>query len=244
MKIGVLQTGLVADELVNRFGEYDRVFGVLMRRVDPEIEIQGWRVVEGEMPARPDEADGWIISGSKHGVYEDHDWLPPLKDFIRACAKARAPIIGVCFGHQVMAEALGGHAEKSEKGWGLGPHHYDFADIPAWMSRTPERITIHAIHQDQVMALAPDATRLASSPFCENAVLLYGAPEAPYAISLQPHPEFTDAFARDLMHARRGHAFPEAETDAALSRLGAPLNDDWAAGWFLDFLRMPKTAAD
>lgn len=240
MKIGVLQAGLVAEDLVADHGEYDAVFGRLVRRADPDVEIEGWRVVEGAFPAGPQDADGWIITGSKHGVYEDHAWLPPLKDFIRACAAARAPVIGVCFGHQVMAEALGGRAEKSPKGWGLGPHRYDMTALPGWMDAAPDVITIHAVHQDQVTTAPPDATRIASSPFCENAALLYGDPDRPYAISIQPHPEFTDRFAADLMRSRRGGAFPADETDAALSRVGAPLDDGWAAQWFIDFLRLHK----
>lgn len=240
MKIGILQTGLVAEALVGEHGEYDEVFGRFLRRAAPDIEVRGWRVVEGDLPERPDEADGWLITGSKHGVYEDHDWLPPLKDFIRACAAQRAPVIGVCFGHQVMAEALGGRAEKSPKGWGLGPHRYEMLARPDWMADAPDSISIHAVHQDQVTVTPPDATRLAASPFCENAALLYGDADAPYAISIQPHPEFTDDFAEALMKSRRGNAFPPAETDAALSRVGDPLDADWAARWFIDFLQMHK----
>lgn len=188
MKIGVLQAGLVPDELAPEHGEYDRVFAELVRRADPSVEIEGWRVVEGEFPPAPDAADGWIVSGSKHGVYEDHEWIPPLKAFIRAAAKMKRPMVGVCFGHQIMAEALGGRAVKSEKGWGLGPHGYDVIARPSWMSTAPDRLNIAAVHQDQVTELAPDATRLATSAFCENAALAYGDPERPYAISISAAP--------------------------------------------------------
>lgn len=244
MKIGILQAGLVPEEISGEFGEYDRIFAEFMRRADPALEFQGWRTVEGEFPASPDEADGWIVSGSKHGVYEDHAWIPPLKDFIRAAAKMGAPVVGVCFGHQIMAEALGGRAEKSQKGWGLGPQEYEVSLRPSWMSDAPARLRIGAVHQDQVTVTPPDATRIATSAFCENAALLYGDIERPYALSIQPHPEFTVEFLTRLITARRGVGLPEKDADSALAALDGErppaLDGDWAAKWFLDFIDMHK----
>lgn len=236
MKLGVLLAGPVNEKLVGTYGEYDRVFRDFLSPHDPSLEFPAWRVFDGELPAGPDEADAWIISGSRHGVYDGFDWIEPLKDFIRACRDAGAPMIGVCFGHQIMAEALGGRAEKSEKGWGLGPHDYDVGDMPGWTPPPPARLTIHALHQDQVTALPPDATRVASSPFCENAALIYGDPERPYGISIQPHPEFSDGWTRDLLDVRKD-AFPPDLHAEALRRTGAPLSRDWAARWFLAYLK-------
>ncbi|MGB0506357.1 MAG: type 1 glutamine amidotransferase [Pikeienuella sp.] len=242
MKIGVLIAGHIATALQAKYGQYDRSFAELLAPVDPEIEVISWDVVSGEMPSGPDQADGWIITGSKHGVYEDHPWIEPLKTFIRSCAAERSPLIGVCFGHQIMAEALGGKAEKSHKGWGLGPTDYATHDIPTWMGDTPPEITINAIHQDQVTKLPPDARRIASTDFCENAALLYGDAESPYAISIQPHPEFSDEYAHDLLQLRRGNAFPADLADAGLSRVGETMSNEWAAKWFVDFLMqsLPK----
>lgn len=244
MRIGVLLAGLVAEELVPRWGEYDRFFKALLARAEGEpVEVEAWRVVEGEFPPGPEAADGWIISGSKHGVYENHAFIPPLKDFIRAAASARAPMVGVCFGHQIMAEALGGRAEKSAKGWGLGLHEYRLTAIPRWMDGAPERLSLPAVHQDQVVEAPPEATRLAGSEFCENAILAYGDPERPWAFSIQPHPEFTETFLRELIALRRGASFPEDRADEALAPLaaGASAHDgDAAARWIRDFFLMHK----
>lgn len=237
MKIGVLQCGLVHEALVPDFGEYDQVFGNWLSAHDPSLSFQGWVVEHGEFPDSPADMDGYILSGSKHGVYEDHDWLPPLKDFIRACAAARVPMIGVCFGHQVIAEALGGKAEKSDKGWGLGRGEYETVSPPAWMAGTPDQIAVHAVHQDQVVVAPADATTVARSAFCEHAALVYGDVENPYAISIQPHPEFTDKFLSDLVTVRRGTVFDETLSDAAITGTGQELSRDWAAKWFIDFLR-------
>lgn len=237
MKIGVLQCGLVHEALVSDFGEYDQVFGNWLSAHDPSLSFQGWVVEHGELPDSPSAMDGYILSGSKHGVYEDHDWLPPLKEFIQACAAEKVPMIGVCFGHQVIAEALGGKAVKSDKGWGLGRGEYETTARPSWMVDTPDQIAVHAVHQDQVVETPPDATVVARSSFCENAALVYGDVEKPYAISIQPHPEFTDKFLTDLVTQRRGTVFDEALSDAAIGGTGRDLSRDWAAKWFVDFFR-------
>lgn len=237
MKIGVLIAGHIAQALQPKYDRYDRSFAEMLHPVDPSLEVVGWDVVSGEMPAAPTDADGWIITGSKHGVYEDHPWIDPLKSFIRDCAAARSPMIGVCFGHQIMAEALGGKAEKSDKGWGLGPTDYPTQNLPGWMSGAPAELTVTAIHQDQVVTRPPEATLIASTDFCENAALLYGDPDKPYAISIQPHPEFSDEYSHDLLALRRGNAFPADLTDAALARVGQPMSNEWAAKWFVDFLK-------
>ena len=243
MRIGVLIAGLTAEKLTPEWGQYDRFFATLLEQSGEPFSVVGWRVVEGEFPEGPEAADGWIISGSKHGVYEDHAFIPPLKAFIRDAAASRVPMIGVCFGHQIMAEALGGRAVKSEKGWGLGLHEYETLDRPEWMADAPERLSLPAVHQDQVVDIPHNATRLGASPFCENAMLAYGDPERPWAISIQPHPEFTVPFARELIALRRGVAFPEDRADNALAGLDAPEpahDGDWAARWFRDFLLMHK----
>lgn len=237
MKIGVLNCGPVADELAPRYGEYDRVFADWLGAHDPALEFAGWNAHLGELPAGPDEADGWILSGSKYGVYEGHDWLTPLKDFIRAAAAASSPMIGVCFGHQIMAEALGGRAEKWPHGWNLGLRSYRTGSLPRWMAGAPASPALQAVHQDQVTAPPDDATTVMSGEGCPHAALVYGDPERPYAITIQPHPEFSDPFMRELVEIRRGTAFPVDQSDAALAALGSPTDRDWAANWFLTFLR-------
>lgn len=237
MKIGVLNCGPVAEELAPRYGQYDRVFADWLGARDPSLSFTGWDAHLGALPADPDEADAWILSGSKYGVYEDHDWIAPLSDFIRAAAVQRKPMIGVCFGHQIMAEALGGRAEKWSGGWNLGRRVYETGSLPAWMADAPARPALHAVHQDQVTAPPPDARTVMTGDGCAHAALVYGDPEKPYAITIQPHPEFSDPFMKDLVELRRGAAFPVDQSDAALAALGAPTSRDWAADWFLAFLK-------
>lgn len=237
MKIGVLSCGPVARDLVGEYGEYDRVFRDWLGAYDPSLTFDGYDVHKSQFPDGPDAADAWILSGSKYGVYEEHDWIEPLKAFIRDCVAAEAPMIGVCFGHQIMAEALGGKAEKWSGGWNLGPKTYATADFPDWTPELAEAVTLHAIHQDQVTTPPPDATVVMRHDQCAAAALVYGDMAKPYGISIQPHPEFSDEYTGQLIELRRGNAFPEPDSAAALGDLGAKLDRDWAAAWFLAFLK-------
>ena len=243
MQIGILQTGRVNPALVGRHGEYPDMFAALLSRADPGLRFRTWAVVDGEVPDDPAACDAWLVTGSKHGVYDDEPWIAPLKAMLRGARAARRPIVGVCFGHQIVAEAFGGRAEKSERGWGCGVHQYGVKRRPAWMADAPDRIAWHAMHQDQVTAVPDDATLLAASPFCPNAMLAYGDPEMPYAISVQAHPEFGTDYARELVAMRTGAAIPPDVAATAMQSFGAPVHGDAFARWVLACLCSHKAGA-
>ena len=243
MKIGVLQTGTVAPELSDEHGSYVTMFERMLQRADPSFTAMLWDVNEKhEIPASPQEAEGWIITGSRHGVYEDHPWIDPLKEFLRTTHAAQVPMVGVCFGHQILAEALGGAVAKSDRGWGCGIHEYTLRDRPVWMDQPAQTIAIHAMHQDQIVKLPPGATVLAESPFCPYAALAYGET----AMSIQPHPEFDGAFQRGIINLRRGGAIPEKIADTALAGIDGPTDSDMFGRWITNFFRhaaaQPKAA--
>ncbi len=237
MKIGILETGEVQSDLKVIHGDYPSMFRELLSNVDPALEFAVVRVVGGEMPAAPSQADAWLITGSRHGVYDNLPWIEPLKAFLRNCVTAHIPIVGICFGHQILAEAMGGRVVKSDRGWGLGVQDYELVSRPSWMADAPDQFAVGAVHQDQVVALPEGATVLARSPHCQYAALAYGDPESPDAITLQPHPEFDAKFLDDLLVARSGTVFPSEQVVAArasLSREGA--GPDWAR-WIVAYLR-------
>lgn len=241
MLIGILETGRVPDDLSPRHGEYTPMFETWLRQAEPGFSLRGYAALDGEFPVSPTECDAWLVTGSKHGVYDDLPWIEPLKAFLRASRAAGQPIVGVCFGHQILAEALGGRAVKSGKGWGLGIHEYDVLHRPDWMAGAPDNFAIHAMHQDQVTAIPEDATVLAASRFCEYAMLAYGDPEAPDAISIQPHPEFTESYARDLVEIRSGVAIPSDLSAEALATFGRTVHRQDLARWCAGYLRTTIT---
>ena len=238
MRIGILVTGYVPEHMAEEHGEYPEQFRKLYQAVDPSVEVVSVDILAGEMPAAPGACDAWVITGSKYGVYDDLPWIEPLKEFLRQARRAGVPLIGICFGHQLMAEAFGGRAEKSAKGWGCGVHDYALEQRPGWLSDTRNGFAMHAMHQDQVTEIPADATRLASSTFCDYALLAYGNAEAPDAISIQPHPEFSVGYARGLVELRKGELIPDETAKKAFDTFGSPVDGDAFARWSLSYARL------
>ena len=240
MKIGILETGKVNPALLPAHGPYVPMFRNFLHRADPTIEVKGWDIVdEGHIPASPHDADGWIITGSKFGVYDNLPWMEPLKAFLRETYAAKVPMVGICFGHQILAEAMGGRVEKSRRGWGCGVHSYTLHGSEPWMTGAArDGIDVHAMHQDQVVEKPAEARVIASSKFCDYAGLAYGD----HAISIQPHPEFDAAYEGDLIALRRGDdGIPHDVADRAMRTLETGVDNDLVATWVVSFF---ETALD
>ncbi|WP_449394633.1 type 1 glutamine amidotransferase [Devosia riboflavina] len=181
----------------------------------------------------PTRLEGIVITGSPAGVYEDHDWLPPLREFIRRAYEAKTPMLGICFGHQIMADALGGDVRKSEKGWGLGRHAYRVANRPDFMAGAPETLSIACSHQDQVIVPPNEAEVILASDFTPNAGLFYKSGKA---LSFQPHPEFHDDYALALVELRRGRA-PEEVVEQGVASFAQSSDSDQMADYIGKFFR-------
>ncbi|MBC7139922.1 MAG: type 1 glutamine amidotransferase [Defluviimonas sp.] len=225
MLIGILQTGQSPDVLRDETGDYPEMFQALL--ADHDLTFRSYHVEAMEFPKDVHECDGWLITGSRHGVYEDHPFIPPLEAFIRKAHEARVPMVGICFGHQIIAQALGGRVERHAGGWAVGPQDYDFGG---------ETLTLNAWHRDQVVERPAGAERAATSPFCENAALVYGD----RAFTVQAHPEFSPGFVRGLMRTRGKGVVPEPLLEAAEARLDAPSSSAVIARKIADFFKQPR----
>lgn len=224
MRIGILITGHPPDTLMHG-GLYDQYFARLLE--GHGFTFQGWAVCDGTFPEGVDAADGWLITGSKHGAYEDHDWIPPLEDFIRAAHAARKPMIGVCFGHQIIAQAMGGRVEKFDAGWAVGATDYDLNGTTT---------TINTWHQDQVVKKPDSAEVFASNAFCEYAGLLYGD----LMWTIQPHPEYDADFIDGLIRTRGKGVVPDTLLSEASARLEAPTDRMDVAEMMAAFFRKER----
>jgi len=223
MKVAVLETGRPPGNLADEFGHYPAMFRQLL---GSGFEIESFDVQAGKLP--PTAAHHvYMITGSPAGVYDPLPWIEPLKRFIREADHAK--MVGICFGHQVMAEALGGHVEKSEKGWGAGLHRYTVIRSEPWIDAAGT-IAIPASHQDQVILQPPNTNVVAASDFTPLAALAWT--DRP-AISFQFHPEFSPAFAKALIE-KRYDAVPNP--DATIASLDAPNDNAVVAGWIRNFL--------
>jgi GMP synthase-like glutamine amidotransferase len=222
MKIGILLVGRASEDLVDEYGTYAEMLIALINTEEQVFEFKTFNILDNEFPKDHLECDGWIVTGSPHGVYEDHSWIPTVSQLINNVYEANLPIFGVCFGHQLIAQALGGHVEKSEKGWGLGLHTYQVNNKPDYMSNLSEEVTLNICHQDQVLQPPQGATVYAKSEFCENA----GFYIKDKVLTMQAHPEFLVDFTKALLTARRDVTIPKEFVDPAL--VGLKNNPDSA----------------
>ncbi len=221
--IGILQCGAAPTALRPAFGDY----GAMCQRVlAPGQDSVIYDVTSGDLPPI-DACTGYVLTGSPAGVYDKLPWIPPLLDFVRQ-AKGRARLVGICFGHQAMAQALGGEVIKSPKGWGIGVHRYAIPAPTPWMDG-PAPIHVAASHQDQVVTLPPGARVVAESAFTPFAGLDYGD-----AISFQFHPEFDPAFGKALIETR-GDNYGALAAPALASYTG-PDDSGRVRGWIGRFL--------
>ncbi len=226
-RIAILETGAPPPRLAPAYGDYPAMFRALL---GDGFETATFDVQAGELPD-PDAFDGAIVTGSAAGVYEGHPWIPPLLDWIRS-AKGRVRLVGVCFGHQAMAEALGGRVEKSERGWGVGLHRYEVAAHEPWMEPPAATIAIPVSHQDQVVTPPPGARVILASAFTPWAGLAWGDD----AISFQCHPEFSPVYAAALVEGRVDR-IPPAVASEALASLKTPDDRAVLGAWIRRFLR-------
>ncbi|WP_286237773.1 glutamine amidotransferase-related protein [Neptuniibacter halophilus] len=235
MKIGILATGITPDELLNEYGSYADMFVQLFDQAQRKFEYEVFDVREGEFPGGAEQCDGWIITGSKFNVYQNLPWMQQLKQLILEIHAANKPMIGICFGHQIIAEAFGGKVDKYPGGWGVGLHSYELRGATQFIKAAPTSFTISAMHQDQVLNKPDNAQVFACSDFCQYAGLIYDD----RIITFQAHPEFNVSYEEALVDLRKGAVIPTDTAEQGLTTLrsdNAATDSVAVAHWMADFL--------
>lgn len=232
MKLTLIQPTDVPAPLRDQFGAYHRMFERMFAGRD--FEFEPIKLSDGQPLPDPSTLEAALIMGSAAGVYDTHyAWMEPLRDFIRGAYAANTPMIGICFGHQIMADALGGDVRKSDKGWGLGRHVYGVTARPDFLGGDLPEFAIACSHQDQVIGPPNEADVFLASDFTPNAGLLYRNGRA---MSLQAHPEFDDDYTVALAEMRRGKA-PDPVIEDAKQSMSRPSDSGEMTDYLAAFLR-------
>lgn len=238
MRIGILQCDDVMSSLQPLYGNYPQMFAEQLRAQLPACELPVYRVLDGELPDSHDECDAWLITGSRFGVNDGLPWIDALCGFVRTLWEHQRPLIGICFGHQLMARALGGTVRQSERGWGVGLSFNQVIERKDWMQPFQAHLDLLVSHQDQVVILPPQAQVLATSEFCPYYLIQYGD----CFLSVQGHPEFCKDYCRDLMNLREG-VLPPARLRAGRASLSADADSNLMMAWIVRFLQMAPRSA-
>ncbi|MBL6952986.1 MAG: gamma-glutamyl-gamma-aminobutyrate hydrolase family protein [Alphaproteobacteria bacterium] len=229
LNIGILEAGSVGVDFTSHFSTYTESFQRFLAPGGVGPALRSYRCYLGEFPQAGDACDGWLITGSAASVYDGDDWIAQLEAFTRAAAEQR-PVVGICFGHQLIAQAFGGTVVKAP-GWGVGVHRHDLTARSDWMQPPVSSLSLLASHQDQVVTPPPGAVVLGGSDFCPIGIMTVG----PNVLSIQNHPEMTREFATDLYQMRRDR-MGDAVVDTALNSLKKATDEADAAAWLLEFL--------
>jgi GMP synthase-like glutamine amidotransferase len=231
MRVGILQCDSVSADLQTEFGDYPDMLRRLFvdRAQEPSFVV--YRLTAGRFPGSVDECDAWVFTGSTWSTYDHESWIVGAHDFVRALHEARRPTIGVCFGHQLIARALGGEAEKASVGLGVGVHTMGILEQRAWMDPPRERLSLLVSHQDQITRLPEEAVLLASHDFCPYDMYQIGD----HILGLQPHPEFSKAYSRATMERWRP-LIGEEGFRTGVASLAQPVDTDVAGNWIVRFL--------
>ena len=233
MKLGILLTDHVMHKLRVKHGDMDDFYEYIFGKVDSSISLKIFDVVEGVYPKDIDECQGYLITGSRFSVYDEVDWIKKLKRFVLELHQLKKPLIGVCFGHQLIAQILGGKAKEAEFGWTVGNQTYNFVEDLFWIKKDISSVKLLHSHKDQVTQLPPHAKLIASTEKVPIAMFCIEN----HIFSHQGHPEFTPDYVLDVATMRRKVLGGEVYRAAADNLKKQTPDNETVARWWVNFFR-------
>ena len=231
LTVGILQCGEVPENLRDAFVDYNDMIAQMLTDSDAALVCRTWRVFDGEIP-EPDDCDAWITTGSRDSVNDESDWTHALCDFVTRIAITDIPFVGICYGMQMMACALGGKVEISTRGWGVGVAQSAVLRRMPWMGESTPNVNLVVSHQEQVTELPEGAELIAGNDFCPNSIITVSG----NMLGIQGHPEFTTAYSRALMEMRRS-IIPAERIAQGIDSLSIEVDGARVFDWIASFIR-------
>ena len=232
--LGLLLNDEIQDSLYKNYGGYQKFFSDLLTTNEETVSISVYDVVKGQLPEDPFEQQGWIVGGSRSSITALEPWMFNLFDFLRELDINKAPTVGICFGHQALAHALGGEVKRRDV-WGLGSQPTNIHCDEPWMTPSETAPLVSFCHEDEVTKLPEGGKLVGGNESCEIAMFTKGD----HIFSMQPHPEFSNEFTRDL-YCEWSHLFDDSSLEAANNSLDSPSDRHIIASWirgFFSYLR-------
>ena len=233
-KLGLINCDPLTPEVIDVYGDYPAFFAELFASVTDQISWHVFDAFAEELPKSTTDFDAMLITGSRFGVNDDDKWIQPLIAYIKTLWHEKIKTVGICFGHQAMAQAMGGLVDKAPSGWKMGVVTTDIIEHRAWMQPKLEQFNVCVSHQDQVLTLPPQGQCLANTPSCPFAMIQYSN----LFLSIQGHPEFNQAYTRFLINKRKSLFDPVIYQDFIQS-LSIQRDSEVLASWMLNFISAP-----
>lgn len=237
MTLGVLLCDHVCQELQPIGGDYPEMFSKLFADHAPEgieVRLRFYDVIRGDYPDQLDECDGYLTTGSAVSVNDDEPWIEKLAEFVRFLHQQQAKLFAICFGHQMIAKALGGKVDISERGWGVGVHKVAVSKEEPWMDPSDGYYHVIGSHQEEITQLPPDSVVLASTAHCPVAMFRCGS-----LVGIQGHPEFGATYAKGLLRMR-SEIIPQSTRDRAMESFSTDPSYGLLVSWILNYVDSPR----
>ncbi len=236
MRIGILICDQIRPEFEGQFDDYPIMLEQMMLKIDNTLEFTFYQALHGQLPESVDECDAYLTTGSKHSVNDDLPWIDNLIHFITLLDESKKKLVGICFGHQLIAKALGGSVSTSSKGWGIGVAFNQVTQAQSWMvdesNQAPSGLDIVVSHKEQVDRLPANTKVIASSAFCPNFLIQVEN----HMLGIQGHPEFSTDYSMALTNTRL-ELIPANRVREGFNSLNAHVDDLKFATWILNFFK-------